>query len=142
MWFRLCLSTWCIAVSLANNRPTTTCHCFSTCDLVSTADFLSRIPVTINDVTSPWHGYLRAVYPDITLPFNLSNLNFFYHHDNHWKVNHPHVEWPMASCQLDAEWLANSPILSGRTKITETTNTCPTQSCLRWYSNEKNDEIL
>ena len=137
MWFRLCLSTWCIAVSLANNRPTTTCHCFSTCDLVSTADFLSRIPVTINDVTSPWHGYLQAVYPDITLPFNLSNLNFFYHHDNHWKVNHPHVEWPMASCQLDAEWLANSPILSGRTKITETTSTCPTQSCLRWYSNEK-----
>ena len=53
----------------------------------------------IDTGTSPWYPYLSAVYGGrVPLPFNLTSLSFFYHNDANWRLRHPRVDWPMATC--------------------------------------------
>ena len=74
------------------------CRCFDMCNRSSVVEWLHRIPEMITDPSSPWMGYLAAVYGSRPqLPFNMTALNFFYHNDESWPIN---VEWPMANCRI------------------------------------------
>lgn len=75
------------------------CSCFSSCSLESARAFHAHLPRVVTS-GSPWVAYLRAVYKaDVPLPFDVSALNFFYHHDGAWARDHPDVAWPMAPCR-------------------------------------------
>lgn len=77
------------------------CYCFSSCTKNTTTEFLQSIPRFVESQSSPWYAYLRSVYlVDVPLPFDLSELNFFYHHDSYWDSVHPETEWPMPTCNF------------------------------------------
>jgi hypothetical protein len=77
------------------------CHCFSLCRASEVGTFLHAIPATVHDESSPWIGYLAAVYTERPpLPVSLSNFTFFYHRDRYWPTG---VEWPMAACPADGK---------------------------------------
>ena len=50
------------------------------CTAPQAEHFLRHLPALVEDPSSPWYAYLTTVYrKPPSLPFNLSNLNFFYH---------------------------------------------------------------
>ena len=74
------------------------CRCFEICNRSAAVEFLRRVPLAITDPSSPWIGYLTAVYGSRpTLPFDMTKLNFFYHNHGRWPTS---VEWPMAHCRI------------------------------------------
>ena len=80
---------------------------------------MANRPEIVTTADSPWIGYLTAVYGRRpVLPFVLRELNFFYHHDEHWPSD---VEWPMAPC------------MSTRTPMADTSmRRCNSSQCSRW----------
>ena len=83
----------------------------------------------VHDESSPWIGYLVAVYRERPpLPFSLANLTFFYHHDRYWPAD---VEWPMATCPCKD----TGPSQNGCVADTNTTiqsYSCAADECQRW----------
>ena len=54
------------------------CQCFSLCGVDAAADFHARLPRRAS-ASSPWAGYLRAVYgEDVAFPFAVAKLHFFW----------------------------------------------------------------
>ena len=102
VWAGLPKSQWRKHASSSRASRTThspDCVCFATCTLAQTRRFLERMPRFVNTSTSPWYGYLRAVYgPAVPLPFALDSLRWIYHGSAHWASAHPGVVWPMADC--------------------------------------------
>ena len=47
---------------LRRRAPTAPCHCFSLCNDSDAQRFLEEIPAVVHDESSPWIGYLVAVY--------------------------------------------------------------------------------
>ena len=109
------------------------CSCFSMCDSFATTLFLSQIPLYVTNKYSPWFAYLKAVYLDVKLPFKLHDLNFFYHNDHHWQINHPTVSWPMSSCQLPHNHASNVPEKNGIYKKLMQQK-CPIEECKAWFT--------
>lgn len=88
------------------------CQCWHTCSKAGTEAFLRQMPAFVRHRTSPWFGYLRAVYgTDVPLPFLLSELRFFYHNGAPWQQRHPGVSWPLVACkgERSPEPLLNVP---------------------------------
>lgn len=102
-----------------------TCRCFSLCSAAEAVHFLATRPAVITSPDSPWFGYLAHVYGKApVLPFQLSQLNFFYHRDSNWPA---HIEWPMAPCLASAarpKSHVRAPVQPGPA--------CPEEACARW----------
>ena len=74
--------------------------CFSTCTGDDFGSFVRSRPTMLTDRTSPWLGYLSAVYHEsVRVPFNLSRLTFYYMPNGRWSTIHPGVQWPMSICR-------------------------------------------
>lgn len=130
--------------------PTPPCSCFSTCDDDSRASFENSIPRWVTVASSPWYGYLSAVYRGpVALPFELHSLNFWYHNDELWESTHATVEWPMSSCNWsgvatmwadrDAQMAigVNHLRTSAGTRMVPTLKTtCEHALCSRWFALE------
>ena len=121
------------------------CSCFSTCNPMTTRDFLQSIPASITSQESPWYAYLRAVYggDELPLPYHLSQLRYVHHNDAVWREKHPGVEWPMPPCTRlpnplggtpDGQWWApmNWQARLGIKPIR--THKCERAACDRWLS--------
>ena len=105
------------------------CHCFSMCTAAEARQFHRNLPGPINR-SSPWAGYLDAVYGTearLPWPFDLRSLTMFYHNDRRWSSRHPTTEWPMATCARRAQ-----PESRGLSWNGPTTTACPSHICARW----------
>lgn len=109
--------------------PIQQCHCFSMCTVDEARQFHRNLPGPINR-SSPWAGYLDAVYGTearLPWPFDLRSLTMFYHNDRRWSSRHPTTEWPMATCARRAQ-----PESRGLSWNGPTTTACPSHICARW----------
>jgi hypothetical protein len=109
--------------------PIQPCHCFSMCTVDEARQFHRNLPGPINR-SSPWAGYLDAVYGTearLPWPFDLRSLTMFYHNDRRWSSRHPTTEWPMATCARRAQ-----PESRGLSWNGPTTTACPSHICARW----------
>ena len=121
------------------------CSCFSTCNPITTREFLRSIPDSVTSRESPWYAYLRAVYggDEVPLPYDLTRLRYIHHHDKVWQRMHPSVEWPMPPCTRlpnplggipDGQWWApmNWQVRLGIKPVR--TRKCEPAACARWLS--------
>ena len=84
---------------------------------------------------SPWTRYLRAVYgQDVPLPFDLSQLSFFWHNSAKWQDAHPGLEWPMAACTSVPGFIPLNPSLFP----TRSDSKCPRETCAAWLATPAN----
>ena len=100
------------------------CRCFSTCTVEAAAEFLNAIPSTVpaGSFEDTWLPYLRTVYGhDLSLPFDLTHLNFFFHHSRRWATQHARVAWPMAPCPSDR-------------RLNGSWTKCPEAVCAKWLA--------
>jgi hypothetical protein len=108
------------------------CTCFSLCTQSQAELFLRHLPTLVENASSPWFGYLTAVYRRRpALPFNLSALNFFYHRHQRWPAE---VEWPMSTCDSHSDdgggaWAGH---VSGGNASARRGRGCPSSLCARW----------
>ena len=112
------------------------CSCFSTCNPIDAAQFLRQLPSAVTDHSDPYYQYLCAVYGGpVPLPFDTSQLNFFYHNDATWRRRHPDIEWPMATCRAGVDWLPAQPMVGVRAGMPERhgATRCDDQICKRWH---------
>ena len=107
------------------------CFCFSTCTLEDANAFLNLLPTWIEDSSSPWLPYLRAVYGDVPLPFDFSRLHFFYHNDDLWRKKFS-VEWPMAPCPVNMKRFTFSHSFDITKNESYAYNRCSEEVCRRW----------
>ena len=125
---------------MEKNTSFDNCHCFSTCNPIDTAKFLSSLPKTVHSISSPFGKYISAIYSNPTFPFDMTNLNFFYHNDGAWKNRHPDVEWPMASCTVSKGWLPGTS-MHGHRHINAimpfpSSHKCTPDHCTSWVSSD------
>ena len=79
------------------------CRCFSVCTVKAATEFLNAIPSTVpaGSFDDTWLPYLRTVYGhNLSLPFDLTHLNFFFHHSRRWATQHAGTAWPRAEGTL------------------------------------------
>lgn len=103
---------------------------------------LERMPRHVHSRSSPWFGYLAAVYDgghDVPIPFDLSSLRFAYHATAAWLRRHPTTDWPMASCvhakhgeRLCSSHSSNGCELMDVRHATPSRPMCPRAACTRW----------
>ena len=88
------------------------------------AHFIASLPESRHlDSTSPWHGYLQAVYGDAPPPqLQLSSFEFFFHRHSRWPLS---VAWPMARCESMA-------VGGHRLHRTIEGPLCDDATCARW----------
>ena len=112
------------------------CICFSTCNPHDAQQFLARLPDSVRSKEDPYYAYLMAVYGgDVTLPFPLSKVNFFYHSDARWRAQHPEVQWPMATCDIPKHLLPAQPLSQRMKKKSLPQRSqpwCSRAVCRRW----------
>jgi hypothetical protein len=56
------------------------CYCFDVCTQEALIFSLQQFPSKVYGEGSPWYRYLKSVYANISLPFDLTTLEFLYHH--------------------------------------------------------------
>ena len=111
------------------------CYCFSTCDPYSTRNFLHQLPSVIRSEESPWVPYLRAVYGDVSFPFDMTQLNYFYHNNAAWRERHPNVDWPMATCRSSPRMLPAYSMRASSPRhlfANSTAPACESHACAIW----------
>jgi len=80
---------------------------------------------------------------DVSMPFRISDLNFFYHNDENRQVLHPNVEWPMQTCNLH-HLTKLLPVSPGHVVSANQIGapTCSDDVCARWLSGNKSRKPL
>ena len=107
------------------------CRCFEICNQTSAEAWLRRIPRVIDNPSSPWIGYLSAVYGDQPqLPFDMTKLNYFYHNDVDWPAE---VEWPMSNCQITLRRYC-AKFNGGKCAYPIPAPRCGREVCSRWLA--------
>lgn len=111
--------------------PRNFCKCFSVCTQDGALSFVNSLPSQITDDSSPWYGYLQAVYSQsVQLPYDMSKLRFIYHHDATWAQQNPNVAWPMPPCR-EGGWLKWGTDLEG-------IDWCDAMTCEKWHGQQGN----
>ena len=133
--FRTVVLVFVFEGATSHSRP---CSCFSTCSEEDSVTFLNAIPDLVTTKDSPWLDYLHAVYgEEVPVPFNLTQLNFFYHNDASWRRNHPGVEWPMDSCEMERSPAAPGLVVG---RVPADSWRCSLEVCSRWQQQESSKE--
>ena len=141
-----------IGLLMSRQNEPQRCTCFGSCFQQELNSLLRRLPSTVRSTSSPWMQYLNTVYgEDLSLPFDLTRLRFFYHSTNRWNRHHHPAFWPMHACTLgntipfaqrNGTVVSQGGLPPGRGARPEnTTRPCAPEYCAQWLSTNPDGRV-